>query len=110
MADPTEQRLTDLWQRQTNPSIPSDPEQEEIPDRMGVTVTEPMNISGTVLMPGRYIFRQPKPGAQSNYVEIFNQDQTKLVAKIALGGVQFPKGLAGPERSSPLSPKTTRFQ
>jgi hypothetical protein len=50
---------------------------------MGVTFIEPMKISGTILLPGRYVFRLLDPGSARNYVEIFNEDQTRLVAEIA---------------------------
>jgi len=49
---------------------------------MGVTFREPMNISGTLLMPGRYVFRLLDPRTDRNQVEIFNEDQTKLIARI----------------------------
>ena len=106
--DLLEQRLIYLSQRQTTPSHPPDAEQEQFPNRMGVTVTEPMEISGTLLMPGRYVFRLPDPDPKSNQVEIFNEDQTKLIATINLGGLRFPTGLAGPDGSSPSSRKTSR--
>lgn len=76
------QRLTDLWERPSTPPTPPCPEQDEIPNRMGVTFREPMKISGTVLMPGRYVFRLLDPRAEHNHVEIFNDDQTKLIARI----------------------------
>ena len=41
-----------------------------------------MKISGTTLMPGRYVFRLLDPGTESDHVEIFNEDQKKLIAKI----------------------------
>jgi hypothetical protein len=90
--DLLEQRLTNLWLRQTTPSNTPDPEQEQFPNRMGVTFREPMKISGTMLMPGRYVFQLPDPGTQPNHVEIFNEDQTKLVANITLGGLRFYDG------------------
>ena len=106
--DPLEQRLIDLSLREAQPSLPPDQEQEEFPDRMGVTITEPMKISGVALMPGRYVFRLPAAGAESHCVEIFNEDETRLVAKISLGGLRFPTGLAGPDRSLPSSRKPPR--
>jgi hypothetical protein len=76
------QRLTDLWERPTTPPTAPCPVQNQIPSRMGVTFREPMNISGTVLMPGRYVFRLLDPGTARNPVEVFNEDQTKLIARI----------------------------
>jgi hypothetical protein len=76
------QRLTDLWERPNTPPTPPCPEQDQIPTRMGVTFREPMNISGTVLMPGRYVFRLLNPSTEPNHFEVFNEDQTKLIARI----------------------------
>lgn len=103
--DSLEERLTDLWQRQTKPSFPPDSEEEQSHDRMGVTVTEPMKISGTVLMPGHYVFRVPGPDEKPGQVEIFNEDETKLIATINFGGLQFPTGLLGPDPSSRRTPR-----
>jgi hypothetical protein len=77
------QRLTDLWDRPHTPPTPPCLEQGQISNRMGVTFREPTKISGTVLMPGRYVFRMLAPGTERNDVEIFNEDQTKLIAKIS---------------------------
>ena len=76
------QRLTDLWERPAIPPTPPCPEQDQSPNKMGVTFREPMNISGTVLMPGRYVFRLSNPRTERNHVEVFNEDQTKLIARI----------------------------
>ncbi len=76
------QRLTDLWQRPATPPTPPCPEQNQIPTRMGVTFREPMKISGTLLMPGRYVFRLLDASKDRNHVEVFNEDQTKLIARI----------------------------
>ena len=85
--DPIEQRLNNLWVRQTAPSNHFEPElePEEFPHIMGVTVKEPMKIYGTMLVPGRYVFQLPDPRTQPNHVEIFNGDQTQLVANVILG-------------------------
>jgi hypothetical protein len=84
--DLLEQRLTDLWLRHTTPSNTPDPEPEQFPNRMGVTFREPTKISDTMLMPGRYVFQLPDPGTEPHHIEIFDEDQTKLVAKITLEG------------------------
>ena len=70
-----------------------EPEPEDFPHIMGVTVKEPMKISGTMLMPGRYVFQLPDPGTQPNRVEIFNGDQTQLVANVILGGGHSPRDM-----------------
>jgi hypothetical protein len=103
--DPLEERLTDLWHRQAKPSLPPDSELEDSHDRMGVTVTEPMKISGTVLMPGHYVLRLPGPDVKPGQVEIFNEDETRLIATITCGGLQFPTGLLGPAPSSRKTPR-----
>ncbi len=80
--DLLKQRLTHLWMRQTPPAFPPQPEQSHIPYRMGVTVNEPMKISGTVLLPGRYVFRLLDPGTERNRVEIFEEDRARPVAEL----------------------------
>jgi len=77
------QRLTDLWERPAAPPVPAFPEQDQSPTKMGVTFRGPMNISGTVLMPGRYVFRLLNSSTGRSHVEVFNEDQTKLIAKIS---------------------------
>ena len=74
-------RLTELWSRQTTAPHPPCPWPIQCPDsRMLVTISEPMRISGTVLPPGRYAFLLRDPRAECNLVQIFNEDQTRLVA------------------------------
>jgi hypothetical protein len=80
--DPLIQRLTDLWTRQDAPIFSLEPGQSQVPKKMGLTFIEPMKISGSMLLPGRYIFRLVDPGTERNRVEIFNDDQTRLVAEI----------------------------
>jgi hypothetical protein len=76
-------RLTDLWSRQTTAPNPPRPWPNQCPDRrMLVTISEPMKISGTVLLPGRYVFLLLDPRAERNLVQIFNEDQTRLIATI----------------------------
>jgi len=88
--DLLEQRLTNLWLRHTTPSNhpAAEAEPEQIPNRMGVTFKEPTKISDTMLTPGRYVFLLPDPGAEPNHLEIFNDDQTALVANMTLGDLQ----------------------
>jgi hypothetical protein len=74
-------RLTDLWRRQSNAPTPPRPWPIRYPEsRMLLTIREPMNISGTVLLPGRYAFRLLYPGSERTPVQVFNEDQTRLVA------------------------------
>ena len=73
-------RLTSLWRRQTTAPNPPRPWPGLFPDRMFVTISEPMKISGTVLLPGTYAFRPLDTGADRPLVQIFNEDQTRLVA------------------------------
>jgi hypothetical protein len=80
--DLLKQRLTHLWLRQSTLPVAPYPEQGVFPNRMGVTSREPMYISGTMLLPGRYVFRLVDPGIERNHVEIFNEDRTRLVAEI----------------------------
>ena len=89
--DPLEQRLTNLWLRHTTPSNrpAAEAEPERLPSRMGVTFRAPTRISNTVLTPGRYVFLLPDPGAEPNHLNIYNDDQTALVANMTLGDPQF---------------------
>ena len=80
--DSLKQRLNDLWERHsTTPEGPS-PMPANFADGMVVTIREPMKLSGTVLLPGRYAFRRLDPGAEHNLVQIFNEDQTTLMATV----------------------------
>ena len=92
--DLLEQRLTNLWLRHTTPSNhpAAEVEPEQFPSRMGVTFREPTKISGVMLTPGRYVFLLPDPGAEPNHLEIFNDDQTTLVANMTLDALQFSNG------------------
>ncbi|MGD0222244.1 MAG: hypothetical protein ABSF71_07890 [Terriglobia bacterium] len=82
--DSLKRRLTDLWERQTTTSGPPRPSPwpGELSDRMVVTISEPMKLSGTVLAPGKYAFLMLDSGAEHNLVQIFNEDQTKLIATL----------------------------
>jgi hypothetical protein len=73
-------RLTRLWRRETTAPNPPRPWPGQFPDRIFVTISEPMKISGTVLLPGTYAFRPLDTGAERPLVQIFNEDQTRLVA------------------------------
>ncbi len=47
-----------------------------------VTINEPVDVSGTVLPPGQYIFKLADDQADRSIVQIFNEDQTHLMATI----------------------------
>ena len=75
-------RLTNLWRRQTTAPNHSRPWPGQSPDRIFVTLREPTKISGAVLLPGRYAFRPLDPGAEHTPVQIFSEDQMRLVATV----------------------------
>ncbi len=54
-------------------------------DRIYVTLREPLCIPGTVLPPGKYLFRLLDGRADRSLVQIFNQDQTKVVGTFKIG-------------------------
>jgi len=75
-------RLTHLWSRQTSRPNPPHSWPRQFPDRTFVTIGEPMKISGTVLLPGRYAFRPLGPEGERTLFQIFNGDQTRLLATL----------------------------
>jgi len=77
------QRLTNLWRHQTATAIPPPPRPGHFAGSMGVTFRDAMTISGTVLLPGRYVFCLQDEGTDRNVVEIFKEDSTELVATFA---------------------------
>jgi hypothetical protein len=84
--DILKRRLNDLWRRETAAPSPPHPWPVQCPDsKIIVTICEPMKISGTVLLPGRYAFRPLDPGTERSAVQIFNEDQTRLFATVAPG-------------------------
>jgi hypothetical protein len=46
---------------------------------MRVTFRHATKISGTVLLPGRYVFRLQDVGTDRNVVEVFKEDSTERV-------------------------------
>jgi hypothetical protein len=91
--DPLEQRLNNLWLRHTTPSNHAAAEtQPELPNRMGVTLREATKISDVMLTPGRYVFQLPDPALHPDHLEIFNDDQTSLVANLTVGASQSSDG------------------
>jgi hypothetical protein len=86
--DPLEQRLNNLWLRHTAPSNHVAAETEpEPPNRMGVTLRAATKISDIMLTPGRYVFQLPDPASHPDHLEIFNDDQTSLIANLTLGAL-----------------------
>ena len=78
------QRLANLWRRQTIEPNPPRLWPNQYPDsRMVMTIREPMKISGTMLLPGRYACRPLNLGTQHSLVQIFNEDLTRLVVTLA---------------------------
>jgi hypothetical protein len=76
-------RLIRLWDRQsTAPTIPH-LWPRPFPKQISVTLGGPTTISGTLLLRGRYEFRPLDPGAQRTPIQVFNADQTTLVATLA---------------------------
>ncbi len=72
-------RLTNLWRHQaTTPNLPR-PLPGQFPDIMVVTFREAWKISGTVLLPGRYVFRLQDVGTDRNVVEVFKEDSAERV-------------------------------
>ena len=80
--DLIKQRLTHLWLDQSTQPTPPYPGQDRFAHRMGVTFRKPTIVCGTMLLPGRYVFRMVDPCTEPNHVEIFNSDRTKLIAEI----------------------------
>jgi hypothetical protein len=83
-----EERLTNLWLREAAPVPRAEfiPEPEQVHNTMGVTFRAPTKISGTTLMPGRYVFQMTNPSSHPDQVEIFNGDHTQLIANIMIAG------------------------
>jgi hypothetical protein len=76
-------RLTSLWRRQTTAPNPPRPWPIQYPDsRMLITIREPLKISGTLLLPGRYALQPLDPEAEHTLVQIFNEDHSRLVATL----------------------------
>lgn len=72
-------RLTNLWRRQSTTPNPPRPGPDQFTEKIVVTISKPMKISGTVVLRGRYAFRLLDPGAERDLVQIFKEDQARLV-------------------------------
>jgi hypothetical protein len=75
-----EQRLTTLCGCQTPTPFSPRTKADQNTTRMFVNLRESLRLPGTVLAPGRYVFRPLDGGANCNLIQIFNEDQTELVA------------------------------
>ena len=75
-----ERRLTTLWLRQTRTPFSPRAKIDQYTARMLVKLTAPLQIAGTVVPPGIYVLRTLDRGADCNLAEIFNEDETELVA------------------------------
>ena len=72
-------RLTNLWRRQGTTPNPPRPGPGQFTDSMCVTFRYATKISGTVLLPGRYVFRLQDVGTDRKVVEVFKEDSTERV-------------------------------
>lgn len=79
-------RLDILSSRQAATPNPQRPRRGRFPDRIVVTITEPVRISGPVLLPGRYLYRLLNLGTDRNVIMVFKEDSTELVAALTEAG------------------------
>jgi len=75
-------RLSTLWLRQPGTPFSLCAKADQKTTRMFVHLREPLRMPGTVLAPGRYVLRPLHEGADCNFVQIFNEDQTEMVATL----------------------------
>jgi hypothetical protein len=73
--------LNQAWPNQSTQPVPPYPEQDQLANTMGVTLRMPTRVCGTMLLPGRYVFRVLNLSTEPNHVEILNEDGTQLVAE-----------------------------
>jgi hypothetical protein len=79
---PAKNRLKGFSRRQSRRRISPRAKAARWATRMFVQLREPLRMPGTVLAPGTYVFRPLDRGANCNRVQIFNEDQTKLLATL----------------------------
>lgn len=77
---PLKQRLGNLWLRQTRRLSRPRAMADQNTDRIHVALKEPLCIAGTVLPPGKYLFWLLDPEADRSVVQVFDEDQARLVA------------------------------
>jgi hypothetical protein len=62
--------------------LAADTEADQWNKRTVVTLQDPMQIPGTVLQPGTYVFRLVDSQANRHIVRVFNADETEVIATI----------------------------
>ncbi len=53
-----------------------------IPETSFLTVTEPLDVGGTVLQPGRYVIRVLPKNANRNFLQVTNEDLSEIYATV----------------------------
>ena len=76
-------RLSTLWLRQSRTPFLPRAKADQNTARMFVHLREPLRMPGTVLAPGRYVFRPLDGGTNCDFVQILSEDQTELLATVA---------------------------
>jgi hypothetical protein len=79
---PVTNRLKNLCLRQSRRRFSPRAKAEQCTARMFVQLREPLQMPGTVLAPGIYVFRRLERGARCDLIQIFNEDQTEMVATL----------------------------
>jgi hypothetical protein len=72
-------RLTNLWRRQGTTPNPPRLGPGQFSDSIRVTFRHATKISGTVLLPGRYLFHLQAVGTDRNVVEVLKEGSTERV-------------------------------
>lgn len=80
---PVTRRLNALWLRQTHLPLTALARPDQPASRMFVKVDEPLRIGGRALPPGTYVLRLSDASENCNSAQIFNEDQTELIATIS---------------------------
>ena len=78
-------RLEALWLNQTRTSLSLGDNADPYPPGMLIRLREPLQIPGKVLPPGDYVLRSPQGRADCTLAQVFNKDQTEVVATIRFG-------------------------
>ena len=52
----------------------------QLTGHMFIHLRQPMPVPGRMLAPGNYVFRRVHQGRDSNFVQVFSEDQSKLLA------------------------------
>jgi hypothetical protein len=75
-------RLADLWGREAAAPVPPIPSSSTFREGMVVTINRPINISGLLLLPGRYTFRALAANTDGGPIQIFNEAEARLIATL----------------------------